>query len=344
MTNYKFEYIWMDGVSPTPNLRAKTKIMAMESFNGKIDELPMWSFDGSSTEQAEGGSSDCLLKPVRIYIDPFRENGFLVIAEVLNADGTPHATNTRSTIHDVGDKEMGFWWGFEQEYVLMTDNGRPLGFPSGGYPEPQGPYYCAVGDSFVSGRDIVEDHMELCLDAEIGIKGVNAEVMLGQWEYQVFGKGALKTADDLMMSRYLLLRLTEKYQVRVELHPKPLKGDWNGSGMHCNYSWNHGREIGGKDYFTKVLDGLAPFHEEHIASYGHGNEERLTGRHETASMDKFSWGVSDRGASIRVPIYTVEHNWKGYIEDRRPASNADPYLIVAGLVKATIIAHNEAIK
>ena len=322
MTHYKFEYIWIDGIKPEPGLRSKTKVIAMESFDGNVDQLPFWSFDGSSTQQAEGSSSDCVLKPVRSYPDSARKNAFLIVCEVLNADHTPHATNSRALIED---EDPGFWFGFEQEYVMMV-NDKPLGFPEDGYPAPQGPYYCAVGAKNVAGRDIVEEHLDACLDAGIGMTGINAEVMLGQWEYQVFGKGALKTGDDLIASRYLLHRITEKYGIEITLHPKPVKGDWNGSGMHVNFSNEAMRSEGGKELFKAICESFRPVHKEHIEVYGAYNDQRLTGLHETQSMDKFSYGVSDRGASIRIPVSTAS-NWKGYLEDRRPASNGDPYMI-----------------
>ena len=342
MTSFKFEYVWMDGWDPTPHLRSKTKIIAMDDFDMDASKLPMWSFDGSSTNQAEGGSSDCLLKPVRAYKDPARKNAFLIIAEVLNPDGTPHETNSRAKL--VGDMADQLWIGYEQEYVLMNDNGRPIGFPDGGFPEPQGPYYCAVGQHFVEGREIIEEHLDICLEAGIGITGINAEVMLGQWEYQCFGKGAQRACDDLMMSRYLLYRTCEIYDVVVELHPKPIKGDWNGSGMHANFSWDQIRDTGGKEYIEKVCSHFGKYHKEHIAVYGSDNDQRLTGAHETASVDEFSYGVSDRGASIRIPIYTVEHDWKGYIEDRRPASNADPYAIANRILETLKEAHKVAME
>jgi glutamine synthetase len=340
MTNYRLEYMWLDGYEPIAHLRSKTKVLAMDDFHGELDKLPEWNFDGSSTRQATGDNSEVILKPVRAYPDPDRENGWLIVAETLNPDGTPHATNTRRRVNEA-DME-GFWFGFEQEYVFLEDSGRPIGFPSGGYPEPQGPYYCAVGYQWVAGRDIVEQHMSACLAAGLGITGVNAEVMLGQWEYQCFGKG-LKAADDLIVSRYLLFRTSEKHRVNVELHPKPISGDWNGSGMHTNFSWPHLREVGGEDYTKGILDGFAKYHEAHLAEYGAHNELRLTGAHETASMEKFSYGVADRGASVRIPIFTAQDDWKGYLEDRRPASNADPYRVVSRIVQTVMEMHRELV-
>ena len=327
MAKFKFEYIWLDGYKPEPSLRSKTKVLDMDFFHGDLKSLPIWSFDGSSTQQAEGNASDCLLKPVRVLPDPERNNAFLVMCEVLNADGTPHASNIRSTFED--DEE--FWFGFEQEYVL-TQEGIPVGFPEKGYPRPQGPYYCSVGYGNCAGRDIVEEHFDVCLEAGIGLTGINAEVMLGQWEFQCFGKGAKRACDDLWIARYLLHRVTEKYGIEVEFHPKPIKGDWNGSGMHTNFSNKAMREVGGKELIEGICEKLGLAHKEHIEVYGSENDLRLTGLHETQSIHKYSYGVSDRGASIRIPVSTAE-NWKGYLEDRRPASNADPYRVVARLLK-----------
>lgn len=324
MTKCKFEYIWLDGYVPEQNLRSKTKVIEFDNYDGDVSKLPMWSFDGSSTKQAEGHSSDCLLKPVRVYHDPARKNGWLVMCEVMNPDGTPHVSNVRAMIED--DPE--FWFGFEQEYTLVQ-NARPLGFPENGFPAPQGMYYCSVGDLSVAGRDIVEEHFDICLDAGLDITGINAEVMLGQWEYQCFSKGTKKAGDDLWISRYLLFRISEKFGVHIEFAPKPVKGDWNGSGMHANFSNKAMREVGGEPLFMSILDTFATLHNEHIGEYGSGNHERLTGEHETQHIDTFSWGISDRGSSIRVPINTHLAGWVGYLEDRRPASNADPYRLVA---------------
>jgi len=328
MITHKFEYIWLDGYKPEANLRSKTKAIAFNEYHGDVESLPMWAFDGSSTKQAEGHSSDCLLKPCTVYKDPARRNAWLVMCEVLNPDETPHVSNTRATILE---DDPDFWFGFEQEYTLVVE-GRPLGFPEKGYPAPQGMYYCSVGSENVAGRDIVEEHFDLCLDAGIHITGVNAEVMLGQWEYQCFGMGAKRAADDLWISRYLLFRLSEQYGVHIEFAPKPVKGDWNGSGMHCNFSNKAMRELGDKALYDRIFETLGKYHQEHIEVYGSDNHLRLTGLHETQHIDTFSYGESDRGASIRVPINTVRDGWKGYLEDRRPASNADPYKIVARIL------------
>jgi glutamine synthetase len=333
MSKHKLEYIWLDGYKPTQSLRSKT--MVKSDFSGKLEDLKMWCFDGSSTQQAEGGSSDCLLKPVALYPDPdrFGGNGWLVMCEVLNADGTPHESNGRATIEDEDDD---FWFGLEQEYTLWdNDTQRPLGFPKNGYPSPQGPYYTSVGATNTIGRDMVDEHLHLCLEAGLNVEGINAEVMMGQWEFQIFAKGAASCGDQIWVARYLLERLGEKYGVSVNWHCKPIKGDWNGSGMHANFSNGAMREEGGKELFTKICEAFGQNIQEHISVYGAHNDQRLTGLHETASINSFSYGVSDRGASIRIPIGTIEDGWKGRLEDRRPASNADPYKVAAVIIKTT---------
>lgn len=330
MSKAKLEYIWLDGYKPTQSLRSKTKIE--DNFSGKLEDCPMWSFDGSSTEQAPGRSSDCLLKPVAIFPDPDRKNGYLVMTEVLNADGTPHPTNGRATIED---DDNDFWFGFEQEYFLWnTETNLPLGFPANGYPGPQGPYYCSVGAGKAFGRHIVEEHLDLCLAAGINVEGINAEVAAGQWEFQVFAKGAKQAGDETWIARYLLERTAEKYDIAINWHCKPLGAtDWNGSGMHANFSNDTLRTCGNRETYEKILEAFRPVVKEHIAVYGADNHLRLTGKHETQSINKFSWGISDRGSSIRVPIATVEKGWKGWLEDRRPNSAADPYKVAARIIK-----------
>ena len=318
---YKLEYIWLDGYTPEPNLRSKTKVLTSET-EPALDSLPIWNFDGSSTEQAEGNYSDCLLKPVKIIKDPQRKNGYLVLCEVLNPDMTPHSSNTRSSVKD----NSNMWVGFEQEYFIY-DGKLPLGHTKSDM-KPQGEYYCGIGSDNVSGRNIVEHHLDICLSAGLNVTGINAEVALGQWEFQVMGKGTLDSCDQLILCRYLLQRVAETYSVKINYHPKPLYGNWNGSGLHTNFSNKKMREVGGKEYFESIFNMFDVNHTKHIENYGSDNQMRLTGKHETQSIDKFSWGISDRGSSIRVPQATVNNGWKGYVEDRRPASNGDPYRIM----------------
>ena len=331
----KLEYIWLDGYQPTQSLRSKTQVR--DNFGGTLEECPMWSFDGSSTEQADGSSSDCLLQPVAIFPDPGRKDAFLVMTEVLNADGTPHISNGRATIDDDDDD---FWFGFEQEYT-MYNGSRPLGFPSERrYPAAQGPYYCGVGADEVYGRDIVEAHLEACLEAGLMIQGINAEVMPGQWEFQMGGPGgdALTASDHLWVSRWLLYRIGEDVGVSATLDAKPVPGDWNGAGMHTNFSTKAMREIGGMDAIVKACEQIGTRIEEHLAVYGDDYESRLTGAHETCSYRDFKFGTADRTASIRIPRDVAAKGY-GYLEDRRPNANADPYAVAAVLLKTTCDLH-----
>jgi glutamine synthetase len=330
MKKAKLEYIWLDGYKPTQSLRSKTKVVS--NFTGKLEECEDWCFDGSSTEQAPGGSSDCILKPVFICPDPQRKNGYLVMCEVYSPDGKAHPTNGRATIED---DDNDFWFGFEQEYFLWDPaTNKPLGFPENGFPAPQGPYYCSVGAKNAFGREMVEEHLDACLEAGLNVEGINAEVATGQWEFQIFAKGAKAAGDQIWVARYLLERIGEKYGIAINWHCKPLGNlDWNGSGMHANFSNTALRNAGNKEVYDMICQAFSPVVKEHIEVYGADNHLRLTGKHETQSIDSFSYGISDRGASIRIPIATVDRGWKGWLEDRRPNSAADPYKVASRIIK-----------
>ena len=339
----RLEYIWLDGYEPEPNLRSKVKISKSVSFeNVSLEHIPEWGFDGSSTMQATGSSSDCYLKPVRIYKENKPMMGIptiYVLCEVYNGNNEPHESNDRFKL---GEEDLDFWVGYEQEYFIRSGNNRHvLGFGLGEMVEPQGKYYCGVGGQ-VYGRNFSDEHLEACLNLNINIEGTNAEVAIGQWEYQIFAKGKINSADDLWMSRYLLHKIGEKYSYSIDLHPKPLQtGEWNGSGLHVNFSNKKMREDGGEKYFQSIFKSFESRSKTHIDNYGSDNHLRLTGKFETQSIDKFSWGVSDRGASIRVPK-SVGETWKGYLEDRRPSSNANPYKVIK--VISDSIKHAETLK
>ncbi len=336
----KAEYIWVDGTEPTRTLRSKTKIIYddIESvLAAGAEALPEWMFDGSSTNQAAGGSSDCILKPVFMCPDPVRMvDAVLVLCEVHSPDGRPHPTNTRALLRPVAARHAGQepWFGLEQEYTMFRNN-RPLGWPDGGYPAPQGPFYCGVGADEAFGRDLVEAHLDACLDAGLQISGINAEVMPGQWEFQVGPLGPVEVADHLLIARWLLYRIGEEHDISVTLDPKPMRGDWNGAGCHTNFSTKEMRSPGGLKQIHAAIDRLAKRHDHHIANYGDGIERRLTGHHETCSYKEFKYGQSDRGASIRIPAGTTENGY-GYFEDRRPNANIDPY-VVARLMLETCL-------
>jgi glutamine synthetase len=327
----KVEYVWLDGYKPTAGLRSKTKILTGPIT--KLSDLPEWGFDGSSTEQAEGSSSDCRLKPVFFIPDPIRGAPHLIVlCEVFTADNKVHPSNTRAALRiaDAEYKTEGAWFGIEQEYTMFAD-GRPLGFPLEGFPAPQGPYYCGVGASNIIGRDLAEEHLSMCMEAGLTFSGINAEVMPGQWEFQVGPLSPLATADHLWMARWLLQRLGETYDISISFAPKPVEGDWNGAGAHTNFSTKAMRAAGGMKAVTAACEKLKKKHAAHIAVYGAGNEERLTGKHETCSIKEFRYGISDRGASIRIPMATADAK-KGYLEDRRPAANMDPYLVCEAIL------------
>ena len=324
----------MDGKKPTAKLRSKTKILTIDDTVERISDIPLWSFDGSSTEQAEGCFSDCLLQPVYSVSDPIRgKPHVLVMCEVLNADGTPHSTNTRVVLKKIVAKfaKEEPWTGIEQEYTLYYRD-RPTGWPENGFPHPQGRYYCGIGVDEVYGRPVVEEHMRACLAAGIAICGVNAEVMPSQWEFQIGPLPPLETADQLWLARWLLYRLGENHEVYAKLDPKPMPGDWNGAGSHTNFSTKTMREKGGIKSIEAACKKLGKFHKQHIAVYGADNDKRLTGKHETCSIRQFRYGVSDRGASIRIPTITARQKCS-YLEDRRPAANVDPYQVFTALLE-----------
>jgi glutamine synthetase len=324
--SYKAEYIWIDGTEPTAKLRSKTKILADGA------ELPIWGFDGSSTNQAQGNASDCVLKPVFSCPDPIRGgNDVLVLCEVLLTDMTPHPTNTRHLLSSVAEQfaAQESLFGIEQEYTLFEGE-RPLGFPEGGgFPAPQGDYYCGVGADAIFGRELVETHLDRCLAAGLGLSGINAEVMPGQWEFQVGPLSPLEVSDHMWIARWLLHRTAEEFGITVSFDAKPVKGDWNGAGAHTNFSTKAMRE--GYEPIITACEALGEKALEHVKNYGTGIEDRLTGLHETAPWSEFSYGVSDRGASVRIP-WQVAEDKKGYLEDRRPNANIDPYVVTRLIV------------
>mmetsp|Transcript_2836 Transcript_2836/g.4791 ORF Transcript_2836/g.4791 Transcript_2836/m.4791 type:complete len:350 (-) Transcript_2836:86-1135(-) len=342
------EYVWIDA---NHGLRCKAKVIHGKS-SVALKDLPDWNFDGSSTGQAPGEDSEVIIKPAAVFPDPFRGNPHvLVLCACFTPAGEPIPTNTRTQAKEYFDSapEQEPWFGIEQEYTLFKD-GVPLGWPSStarsfggptvqlGFPGAQGPYYCAAGADVAFGREIVEEHLIKCLEAGINVSGINAEVMPGQWEYQVGPCTGIESGDHHWMSRYILNRVCEKHGVVASLDPKPVPGDWNGAGCHTNFSTKAMREEknGFEGYIVPAIEKLGEAHAEHIAAYGEGNEKRLTGEHETQSMDKFSWGVANRGASIRVGNETKQAG-KGYLEDRRPASNMDPYVVTGLIFKTTCL-------
>ncbi|KAJ6800826.1 glutamine synthetase cytosolic isozyme 1 [Iris pallida] len=354
------EYIWIGGSGTDIRSKART-------LTGPItdpSQLPKWNYDGSSTGQAPGEDSEVILYPQAIFKDPFRRGNNILVSSILCSEplplfihllfestkvmcdcytpaGEPIPTNKRANAakifsHPDVVAEVP-WYGIEQEYTLLQKDVKwPIGWPIGGFPGPQGPYYCSAGADKSFGRDIVDAHYKACIYAGINISGINGEVMPGQWEFQVGPAVGISAGDEVWVARYILERITEIAGVVLSLDPKPIQGDWNGAGAHTNYSTKTMREEGGYEVIKKAIEKLGKRHKEHIAAYGEGNERRLTGRHETADINTFKWGVANRGASIRVGRDT-EKEGKGYFEDRRPASNMDPYVVTSMIAETTIL-------
>jgi len=333
------EYIWIGGNN---ELRCKTKVMDKEV--NSVHDLSDWNYDGSSTSQAAGEDSEVIIKPRALFNDPFRGGkNKMVMCDTYRPNGEPLENNHRIWANNIFEKALDEepWFGLEQEYFLFDPKTKkPLGFPQDGHPEPQGQYYCSAGSQNAFGRDVAEEHLQACVEAGIIISGINAEVAPGQWEFQIGPCVGIDEGDHLWMARYLLNRVAEKHGVVVDLEPKPMKGDWNGSGCHANYSTKNMREgsdnKSGLEFIDEAIEKLSHKHMEHMEVYGSGNELRMTGAHETASYDKFSHGTANRGASIRRGNQTVKDG-KGYFEDRRPSSNCDPYLVTAKLFETTIV-------
>lgn len=328
-------YVWIDGTGEF--MRSKTRTMDKEIKS--VDELPEWNYDGSSTGQAVGQNSDVYLKPVALYDCPFRlGKNKLVLCETYDYQRIATESNYREKCLEVmtAAKDEHPWFGMEQEYSLLDADLHPFGWPKNGFPGPQGPYYCGVGARKVYGRDVVEAHYRACLFAGINISGTNAEVMPAQWEFQVGPTEGINMGDELWMARYLLHRVSEEFGVVVSLDPKPIPGDWNGAGCHTNFSTEAMRKPGGLKAMEEAIEKLSKVHREHIAYYdpkgGKDNERRLTGMHETATIGEFSAGVASRAASIRIPRQCAEDGY-GYMEDRRPSSNCDPYQVTMALVR-----------
>tara|TARA_B110000263_G_scaffold246551_1_gene257760 strand:+ start:3255 stop:4388 length:1134 start_codon:yes stop_codon:yes gene_type:complete len=337
------EYVWLDACGMP---RSKTKTLTNIPLS--IEACPIWNFDGSSTNQAEGHFSEIILKPCSIFSDPFRQgNHIIILCECYepsdNNFDTPAKGNYRYECNNIMKlyNHLEPWFGIEQEFTLMRKDkigiiGEiPEGFnKDGSEPHSQGPYYCGVGCNFSIGREVIEEHYSKCLYAGIKISGINAEVCPGQWEYQVGPCQGVEVADHMIIARYILLRITEKYNYQVSFSPKPIEGDWNGAGCHTNFSISAMREPGGFNIIKCICEKFGEMVNEHMDVYGDDNDKRLTGMHETCNINQFKWGVGDRSASIRIPVET-EKNGQGYLEDRRPSANCDPYRVTARILLTT---------
>lgn len=342
------EYVWTD---LNENLRSKIKVLLSPVHD--IEDCPTWNFDGSSTGQAVSTEvSDVILNPVRLYKNPLidHSNAFIVLCECLNRDLTVHSTNHRSKCVELSKKVEQFecLFGIEQEYILMDRDRdiRNLPYKWLNVERPgvgvQGPYYCGVGGDRSFGREISNEHLLACLKAGVHICGTNSEVMPSQWEFQIGTCDMVTVSDDLYVARFILHKITEKYNCYATFHPKPLQ-QWNGSGGHTNFSTNLMRTPNsGIFYIREACEQMSEKHVEHISVYGLDNDLRLSGKFETSSIDTFSWGEMNRAASIRIPLQVCVDNC-GYLEDRRPAANLNPYLVTERIVRTACCCNEKSL-
>lgn len=347
------EYIWVGGTGL--DYRSKTKVV--DQAPETPDDLPVWSYDGSSTGQATTKNSEVYIMPRALFRDPFTKDGYLVLCDTWvfphkPLSGCPEdhglgGNNTRVAAQVVFEnplvKEQKCWFGLEQEYMIR---GAPQRYN----------HYCGTGHDNMFGRKISREHLNACIRAGVKICGANAEVTTGQWEYQIGPCEGIEAGDHLVVSRYILERVCENNGVQCTFNPKPLP-DVNGSGCHCNFSTKDMRDpkldfeytaTTGPFADTPLRGGMAKILEaierlgapgkpkEHMAVYGPENYRRLTGKHETAGYEDWSYGVGDRGASIRIPQLCMQRGY-GYLEDRRPASNIDPYVVTAKLAQTVLL-------
>jgi glutamine synthetase len=332
---YIAEYIWFDSKN---NFRHKTRVITMNCVdNTTLTDFPEWNYDGSSTNQATTGDSEIVLKPVYYCVDPFRciANSYLVLCDMYDSYNYPIENNTRSFASEVFNQRTDLqpWFGIEQEYFIVDPKkNKPLGFP-----ETQdqlnitkGEFYCKMGVKY--GRELAEEHLRLCIKAGLNLSGMNAEVAPGQWEYQVGPCEGINAADQLMVSRFILEQLADKMNLKISYNPKFVMGDCNGSGCHTNFSTKYMREgkegKTGLEFIYNAIDKLSEKHKEHMQVYGAGNEKRMTGKNETSDYNTFTYGIASRNTSVRIGN-KVLHDKCGYFEDRRPASNMNPYLVTA---------------
>lgn len=340
-------------------MRSKTRVVhfdhSKDAYNGQVELVPEWNFDGSSTNQATTEHSEVILKPVAVFPDPFRTETFhrdttcyLVLCDCYDANMTPVSSNTRmrakAVFSDIGVQQHEPWYGLEQEYTVMSlDRKTPIAWTEGAkhdcIPQQQGQHYCGTVTVTDTCRRIAEEHLSKCLVAGLNMSGLNAEVLPGQWEFQVGPCLGLSAGDHMWMARYILLRVAEKYSAAISFNPKPVMGDWNGSGCHVNYSTKATRQEGGYEAIKRIISSLETDHVRIMKSpacdYGENNQARLTGKHETSSLSVFTSGVGSRAASVRIP-YATEQQGCGYFEDRRPAANADPYIVTSYLFERTL--------
>ena len=346
------EYLWLDS---NLHLRSKMRNVSIKSNdisnyiqqygnhyiscydNRKLDiikKIPLWNYDGSSTGQGNVDNSEVILVPVNFIKHPFIDNAFLVLCCNRNCDGVPVVGNSRfnaaSKFQDKANRDKCVWFGLEQEFFFFDkETKKPVEW-KGHNQIKQGEYYCGVNRSSSIERSIMTDL--ICIADKVGltISGINQEVAPAQWEYQIGPVEGVEAGDQMVFAKYILYMLCEKHGLYASFHPKPLSGEWNGSGCHVNISTMDMRER--DDGYQIILSAIARIGEDHsnfIENYcGNNNHMRLTGSHETSDPNTFTYGVGSRDSSVRIPYDTLREK-KGYFEDRRPGSSIDYYKTIA---------------
>lgn len=347
MSKIIIEYVWIGG---NMELRSKIKVVSPHEINLSsaddrlnLHDVPHWNFDGSSTSQSSGTHSELKLIPVALYNNPlihistYSKKAYAVLCETTFNDYTKTNSNNRQKAFSFFNsnyvQNLESWFGFEQEYFIMNDDIKKLLHKNiDDCVLNVSKFYCSVGSRYNFFRHIAETHMTTCIDAGIQICGINAEVSPCQWEFQIGPGLNLKAADDLWMARYFLEKIAQNFNSYIIWHPKPFKL-LNGSGLHSNFSTkfmrNSNNDTNGLKYIIESIDKLKSTHSTDISSFGDFNDKRMSGLYETSNFDSFHFNIdtpTDRGASVRIGYDTIK-NKKGYFEDRRPASNADPYII-----------------
>ena len=321
------EYIWLDCNN---NYRSKIKIV--NETVTKLEQVPKWNYDGSSTGQATLEHSEVELVPLKIYKHKYDKSfPILVLCDTYNPKTNEVSSYIKAKI--VFDKYINEipMFGLEQEFFMFDYRSNTILDCENGY--ESGKNYCGNGKQCSKTRHYLVGVLYLCLNLDIKLTGMNYEVAPGQAEFQVCNIG-IDACFDLLMLRFILIRVGESYNIKPNWEPKPLKEE-NGSGCHINFSTDKMRKtILEKNLLSIIKDmclKLKKTHDYFINEvYGNDNKKRLTGTCETSSYKEFTVKHGSRGASIRIPKNG------NYFEDRRPGSNIDPYLACSELLKTCV--------
>lgn len=315
-------YIW---IGANNRLRWKIKTVPIDKRDMlKLKAYPWWNYDGSSTGQAEGENTEVRLKPVRVYPFPYKDDAdVMILCETYNVDNTVHRDNER--YHALERFKAGEykrpWFGNEVEYFIVKngDNMNDLLTTT---------HYCGFDECRAHCKRVALEHYNACLNANLEISGMNAEVTRGQWEFQIGPCEAIKSGDHTYVALFLLIWVAEYHGCKVIVNESKPYENVNGSGCHINYSDIDTRFNDNANILVQKINKLGERHDHHMSIYG-DNSKRLTGTHETSRPDVFSFGTGTRDTSVRVPT-----NTKKYFEDRRPASNIDYYKVTSSIYES----------